>query len=95
MKNKLFKFTITGLFVAQNKEDAYAQFGDDVRDIGMVENADCEEITEPEEMEKYGFSEKDLVEENGCLHNFQDNICKTCGVVAETDTDGNRVADDY
>jgi len=93
MKNKLFKFTITGLFVAQNKEDAYAQFGGDVSD--MVARADCEEITEPEEMAKYGFSEKDLVEENGCLHNFQDNICKTCGVVAETDTDGNRVADDY
>ena len=38
---------------------------------------------------------EDSNKEDGCLHNFQDNICKTCGVVAETDTDGRRVAEDY
>ena len=39
--------------------------------------------------------EKEDKDEAGGLHNFQDNICKTCGVVAETDMDGNRVAEDY
>ena len=60
-KNKLFKLTIIGLFVAPDKEGAYEQFGEDVLDGQMVDNADCEELTTPEEMAKYGFSEKDLV----------------------------------
>jgi len=61
MKNKLYKLTITGLFVAPNEEEAYAQFREDAHDGDqMVDNADCEEVTEPEDMAKYGFSEKDL-----------------------------------